>query len=108
MTTLEKIRIFERYLELTHNSSDQTIDVVLDKLLERKRVELSQQCDEMQAELAAFEQQYRLSSADFFDQFQRGQLGDATDFFEWSATWQMYGNTLRSLNILAAARPAGS
>ena len=103
MTTLEKIRLFERYLELMHSSSDQTIDVVLDKLLEQKRVELSEQRDEMQAELAAFEQQYQMSSPDFFSRFQRGELGDATDFFEWSATWQMYRSTLQYLNVLAPA-----
>lgn len=38
----------------------------------------------------------------FFDKFQRGELGDATDFFEWSATWQMYRNTLAYLDVLAA------
>ena len=103
MTTLEKIRLFERYLELTRDATDKTLDIVLDKLLERKRGELIQQRDEMAAELAALEGQYQMSSADFFSRFQRGELGDATDFFEWSATWQMYRSTLQYLNVLAPA-----
>jgi hypothetical protein len=58
MTTLEKIRLFERYLELTRDATDRTLDIVLDKLLERKRGELIQQRDEMAAELAVLEGQY--------------------------------------------------
>jgi hypothetical protein len=102
MTTLEKIRRFERYLELTHGSADRTLDVVFDKLLERKRAELVRQRDAMRAELDSLEGQYRLTSADFFDKFQRGELGDATDFFDWSATWQMYRTTLQYLDVLSA------
>jgi hypothetical protein len=101
MTTLEKIQRFERYLELTHGSADQTLDLVFDKLLERKRAELVQQRDAMRAELDAFERQYQLASAEFFDKFRHGELGDATDFFDWSATWQMYRSTLQYLNVLS-------
>lgn len=103
MTTLEKIRLFERYLELTRDATDKTLDIVLDKLLERKRSELIQQRDEMAVELAALEQQYQMPSSEFFSRFQSGELGDATDFFEWSATWQMYRSTLQYLNVLAPA-----
>ena len=53
---------------------------------------ISQQLAEMQAELAAFEKCYGLSSNEFFDKYQRGEVGDALDFFEWSATWQMYNH----------------
>ena len=102
MTTLEKIRRFERYLELTHGSADRTLDVVLDKLLERKRAELIEQRDTMRVELDAFERQYQLASTEFFDKFQHGDLGDAADYFDWSATWQMYRNTLQYLDVLSA------
>jgi hypothetical protein len=102
MTTLEKIQRFERYLELTHGTSDKTLDIVLDKLLDRKRVDLSQQRDEMRAELTELEERYHMTSPEFFSKFKRGDLGDATDFFEWSATWQMYSNTLHYLNVLSS------
>jgi hypothetical protein len=101
-TTLEKVRLFERYLELAHGSADATLDTVLDKLLARKRAELTQHRDEMQAELAAFESQYGMSSVEFFDKFQQGALGDAVDFLDWSATWQMYTDVLKYLEALSA------
>ena len=101
MTTLEKVRLFERYLELTRGQSDQTLDAVLDKLLARKRKELEQHRAKLYTELTAFERQYRLGSAEFFEKFKRGEMGDAADFFDWSATWQLYNSTLNYLQALA-------
>jgi hypothetical protein len=100
MTTLEKVLLFERYLKLTHGHVDRTLDTVLDKLLERKRMELTQQCEEMRVELEVFEKQYGMASAEFFDKFERGELGDTVDFFDWSATWQMYTHARGYLQVL--------
>ena len=101
MTTLEKVRLFERYLELTHGNTDRMLDAVLDKLLERKRTELTQHREAMRAELADFEKRYSMVSTEFFEKFERGELGDAVDFFDWSATWQMYNNVLKYLRTLS-------
>ena len=101
MTTLEKLRLFERYLELVNGNADETLDTVLDKLLERKRAELARYRDEMRAELDAFEKRYNLTSTEFSEKFEEGELGDATDFFDWSATWQMYNDTRRYLRVLS-------
>ena len=106
MTTLEKVPLFEHYLEMAHGSADTTLDTVLDKLLERKRAELTQHRDEMRTELAAFESQYDMTSVEFFDKFQQGTLGDAIDFLDWSATWQMYTDVLKYLEALSAERVA--
>jgi len=101
MTTLDKIRRFERYLELTRGQADQMLDVVLDKLLERKRSELARHLTEMRVELDSFETRYGMASARFFEQFERGELGDAADYFDWSATWQMFHNAQQYLHALS-------
>jgi hypothetical protein len=44
-------------------------------------------------EMGEFEEQYGLSSGDFYTKWKNGQLGDETDFFEWFA----YCNTYRRL-----------
>jgi hypothetical protein len=41
-----------------------------------------------------------MSSADFFDRFEKGALGDKEDYFEWSAMYQMYERSVDRLNIL--------
>ncbi len=39
---------------------------------------------EYEAELHRFEKQYKMSSAEFYQKFEAGELGDAMDFFDWS------------------------
>jgi hypothetical protein len=102
MTALEKVKLFERYLELTHGSADATLDIVLDKLLDRKKAELARQRDEMRLELDTFEKRYSVASHEFYAKFERGELGDAIDFLDWSATWQMYNNVIKYLDALSA------
>ena len=46
--------------------------------------------DELAADLAQFESQYGMTSSDFNERFQSGELGDAMDYFDWSAAFQMF------------------
>jgi len=55
----------------------------------------------MEAELAAFEEQYGMKSSQFYEKFERGEIGDAADFFDWSATWQMYNSVQKYLHALS-------
>lgn len=43
----------------------------------------------LEQQLAEFERQYCLDSATFYERFERGEMGDATDFIEWAATYEM-------------------
>jgi len=70
--------------------------------MDSKHAERIQQLTEMQVDLTAFEQRYAMPSAEFFDKFERGELGDAIDFFEWSATWQMAENLKRRIQQASA------
>ena len=40
--------------------------------------------------LAAYEQRYQMSSADFYVRYQRGELEDTADFVEWAGDYQHY------------------
>lgn len=101
LTTLEKVQRFEQYLRLTHGQSDSVLDTVLDKLLERKRSELARHRDEMRGELAAFEDRHGMTSREFYEKFERGEVGDAIDYFDWSATWKMYTSVLKYIEALS-------
>lgn len=46
----------------------------------------------LEANLLAFEKQYAMSSTDFYERFENGELGDAMDFIEWAATIEMLDN----------------
>ena len=40
--------------------------------------------------LVVYEQQYGMTSADFYARYQRGEMGDAADFVEWAGNYQHY------------------
>jgi hypothetical protein len=40
--------------------------------------------------LVAYEQQYHLSSVDFYARYQQGEMGDTADFIEWAGDYQHY------------------
>ncbi len=47
--------------------------------------------------LVGYEQRYRMSSAEFFTQYQEGELGDSADFVEWAGDYQQYLGLLQTL-----------
>jgi hypothetical protein len=40
--------------------------------------------------LLSYEQQYQMSSEEFYVQYQAGKLQDSTDFVEWAGDYQHY------------------
>lgn len=40
--------------------------------------------------LVVYEQQYHMSSADFYARYQRGEMGDTADMVEWAGDYQHY------------------
>jgi hypothetical protein len=48
--------------------------------------------------LVGYEQRYRMSSAEFFAQYQEGKLGDSADFVEWAGDYQQYLGVLQTLH----------
>ncbi|WP_017295637.1 hypothetical protein [Geminocystis herdmanii] len=61
---------------------------------------IEQEIQEIEIDLRTFEQQYKLSSEQFYQQFKKGKLGDEIDFVEWSAFYQMWHSLQERLNLL--------
>ncbi len=97
MTTIEKAEKLVYYLRLHRREADTVIDNVLDKLLDRERQVLRKQRDELSSELDQFEQQYALSSTEFYEKFEHGEMGDEIDFVDWAGAWGVYQTVLKSL-----------
>jgi hypothetical protein len=51
-------------------------------------------------EMREFEEQYGLSSGDFYAKWEDGQLGDETDFFEWLAYCDTYRRLVEKIHQL--------
>lgn len=102
MTTLEKVRRLEQYVSADSTASDPVIDMVMNKLLTREKERMLELQSRLANELGSFEKKYALKSDAFYQRYERGEMGDAMDFVEWSATWEMFRNTKKRLTLLEA------
>ena len=76
------------------------MDRTLEKLLRHEAEVCQAQLNQLQADLAEFEQIYQLSSTEFYHQFQTGQTGDGMDYVEWASLVQMANNLQNRLRLL--------
>ena len=60
-----------------------------DKFIEYHINSLKQEIANIQIDLEEFEEKYQMKSADFFQQFENGLLGDDSDFMIWSGIYEM-------------------
>ena len=51
-------------------------------------------------ELFRFEQKHNISSSEFYQRFQSGEMGDAIDFIRWAGRYEMY---LRLKEMISAS-----
>jgi len=64
------------------------LDQQLDKLFKREASECQRQIEDLNAQLAVFEQKYQETSDDFLRRWQAGQTTDSLDFTEWASLTQ--------------------
>ena len=102
---LERIQQLAEYVALSGDTiEDRVLELALDKLMSREVSRLATQRRRLQAQLAEFERRYGLSSRDFYERFERGELGDDADFVEWSATYEMVENLNTRLAVLRSGK----
>lgn len=97
---LEKMKRLERYVAASDVRVDRVLEQTIDKLLERETARLLEIKSRLEQQLREFEQQYAMPTSTFYARFERGELGDATDFVEWSATYEMVENLNKRLALL--------
>ncbi len=76
------------------------LELVFDKLIGGKLSEQRLKLARYDRDLAQFEQQYGMSSSEFYRRFESGDLGDAMDFFEWSGLWELRQRLAGQINQL--------
>ena len=98
-TTLNKIKKLEQLI-VSSNTTDNVIDITIDKILKREKTKLKNQIHNLNTQLKEFEKKYNLGSEKFEIDYKNGKLGDNIDFIEWSATIDMMNNAVKQLDIL--------
>ncbi len=64
-----------------------------------------QQLGQLEQDLTEFEQQYDLSSEQFYGKFQAGEMGDAMDLVEWASLFQMAKRLRGRIDLLTMHPP---
>ena len=55
---------------------------------------------DLERDLSELEQQYEMSSEEFFRRWQAGEMADTADFMDWSALYQMVREVRERLELL--------
>lgn len=98
ISTLDKLHRIEAFYRQGFQS--ELIERALDKLLEQEGARAEQETKELQQRLSAFEQQYQLTTEEFYRQYESGQLADSADFMEWSSFYDMLRSSQQYLDWL--------
>jgi len=75
-------------------------DLLFEKFFEFHKNELKREISLMQIDLEDFEKKYLMKSDDFFEKFEKGQLGDSEDFIIWSGIYEMQSESKKKLSKL--------
>jgi len=103
MTTLEKVKRLEQYMTGNDLPTDPVMDLVLNKLMHREMHRMRELKARLLEQLTAFEKNHALDTPTFYSRYEKGEMGDAIDFVEWSATWEMLLNLDKRITLLEAA-----
>jgi hypothetical protein len=55
---------------------------------------------DLERDLSELEQQYQMSSEEFFQRWQAGEMADTADFMDWNALYQMAREVRERLELL--------
>ena len=87
-------KVFEKGLQ------DDYLTRSIGKIIEFEKEKTSKDIQALKNDLELFERKYNMSSIEFFEKFEKGELGDNEDYFEWSALFHMYRRAVELLGTL--------
>ena len=102
MATPNQIRENLKILEALYNRGEvsEVVERSLQKIITHEIAIAQQQAAEIEADLQQYETQYQMPSAEFYQKFRAGELGDDVDFVEWSSFYQMWLSVRERVQIL--------
>lgn len=74
----------------------------LNKVLDFELNQIQSDLTATEKDLGEFEHQYNMSTADFFRQWQAGEIDDRMDYVEWASLAQMADNLRKRLEFLSS------
>jgi hypothetical protein len=96
--TVRNVQVLSQLIQSGQASElmDRTLDKLVQSEIDTSRTKLR----DLKQDLAGFEEQYQLSSTEFYKRFQMGLTDDRMDYIEWASLFQMKENLRKRLKIL--------
>jgi hypothetical protein len=85
--TLARVKNLDQFIR--KHGEDALIAETISKMLDYKVQQYQKEINRLNREISKFERAHRMDSSDFYKKYLEGNLGDALDFVEWSALYQM-------------------
>lgn len=79
---------------------DEVTDAALLKVASSQATRDSVALYDLERDMTEFEQQYNISSDEFFRRWQAGEMADSADFMDWNALYQMADEVRQRLAFL--------
>ena len=76
------------------------VEQALEKLLRDQISQEELELDRLKPRLVEYEKRYNMLSSDFFALYQKGELGDEIDYFEWNVFYKMYLESQKRIAVL--------
>ncbi|MEB3160048.1 MAG: hypothetical protein VKL20_01165 [Synechocystis sp.] len=83
-----------------HGYKSDLIEQSLSKIINLELHHAQEQATHLKRKLLTYESQYKMDSEQFYKQFMAGELGDAMDFLEWSAFYEMWHSVQDRIKVL--------
>lgn len=96
--TKETIRNIEKIF--AKGLQDDYLSRSLRKIVDYEKEKTSKDIQSLKKDLDLFEGKYNMPSKEFFELFEKGEMGDSEDYFEWSAIFKMYRRSVERLEML--------
>jgi len=96
-TSKEKLEI------LLSIGAGKIIEKTLNKLIFYQLAKYRESIESIKPELEKFENRYRMTSDQFYRDFEAGKLGDDSDYFEWSGLYEnilLYNERINKLEAV--------
>jgi len=98
---IEYAKILGRYISEGLSENEEVfIKETLKKLIEQEIDMLEKEKERYKKETDIFEEKYSLKSEEFIKKFDKGEMGDDLDFFEWYAFVDSYNRVEKRQRVL--------
>ncbi|GFP18684.1 hypothetical protein HKBW3S42_00491 [Candidatus Hakubella thermalkaliphila] len=81
---------------------DKVVERTVDKLYRYQSKKLSQDLDDVESRIKAFEGKYQIGCDEFLARYRTGELGDHADYLEWYALCDMANRLRERMKVLTS------